>query len=481
MLPNLSSTTSWTVGRVLRRARQVLREEGLKSLWFKVLGEIGYRRVTLFVREFEEHPVEIVTRVPVQLDRLQPGEIDDYLALRPEGDPDDIRRRLAAGQICFTARVAGRLVHVCWIATGRARIAYLAREIQLAPDEVYSYESFTAPEFRGSHVAPARGAYMQQTMRRSGYRRAVAVVVPENKPAYRAVEKAGFHRVGMLRTFWIGKWRRNFGRVANARSIDSAYWDGVAQQSRSRSHYLDPFLGDLKRQAHLDLIARWGGVPKSGRVLKTDLFEEAQGLDAFLWKLRDGANVVIGMDISPALAAAARQRDPDRRAHYLAADARHLPFAAETIDLIVSPSTLDHFVNPTDLGNSLRELQRTLGWSGQLIVTLDNRQNIFDPLLRLIDRLGLVPYFLGRSYSVSQLRAELAAADLNTVETTAILHNPRLVATAGVAIANRVGWQPLIRFVHRALIAAQRLEHTRWRYRTGSFIAARARRKRSPA
>jgi hypothetical protein len=147
--------------------------------------------------------------------------------------------------------------------------------------------------------------------------------------------------------------------------------------------------------------------------------------------------------------------------------------------LIVSPSTLDHFVDPADLGNSLRELQRILRSSGQLIVTLDNRQNIFDPLLHLIDRLGLVPYYLGRSYSIRQLRAELESAELEVVETTAILHNPRLVATAGVAIANRVGWQPLIRLVRRALIAAQRLEHTRWRYRAGSFIAACARRKRS--
>ncbi len=147
----------------------------------------------------------------------------------------------------------------------------------------------------------------------------------------------------------------------------------------------------------------------------------------------------------------------------------------------MSPSTLDHFVDPADLGRSLRELRRALTADGQLIVTLDNRQNIFDPLLRLINRLGLIPYYMGRSYSIAELRAELQAADLEVIDTTAILHNPRLVATAGVALANRLGWKPLIRLVQHALIAAQRLEHTRWRYRSGSFIAARARRKRPAA
>ena len=32
----------------------------------------------------------------------------------------------------------------------------------------------------------------------------------------------------------------------------------------------------------------------------------------------------------------------------------------------------------------------------------------------------------------------------------------------------------MMRWVQRALLQAQRLEHTRWRYYTGSFVAAKA-------
>jgi SAM-dependent methyltransferase len=178
------------------------------------------------------------------------------------------------------------------------------------------------------------------------------------------------------------------------------------------------------------------------------------------------------MDVSPAVVLRAEQHDAGRRARYVAADVRRLPFADGSLSLIVSPSTLDHFPDPSDLGRSLRGLARVLEPGGRLIVTLDNRQNVFDPLLRLVVRMGWVPYYVGRSVRVDELRAELEQAGLEVRETTAILHNPRLVATAAVTIANRLRWPPLTRLVRRALVAAQRLGQTRWRYRSGSFVAA---------
>ena len=470
--------TGWTwrraLRRALRRAAQVLREEGAWSLCYRVLGETVYRRVVVFERRLDGPVVEVMPRLPVVLGLLQETEVDEYAALRPDSDPADVRRRLCRngnGQQCFTARHGGRLVHVCWVATGRAWIDYLDREVLLAPDEAYTYEAFTAPGFRGQNISPARSSYLQRTLRVAGYRRLLAVIMPENRPAFRPLEKAGYQRAGTLGYFQIGPCRRHFGRLDRT-DLGPAQWDDVAWRMGTDRHYLDPFLGEMKRQAHLDLIERWGGVRAQGCVLKTDLFEEALGPDAFLTDLDGG--LVVGMDVSPVIAGQAKQRDADQCAAYVAADVRRLPFAAGTFVLIVSPSTLDHFADPADLERSLRELGRCLEPNGRLIVTLDNRQNILDPLLRLAARAGRVPYYLGRSYRASELRAELEKAGFHVQETTAILHNPRLVATGTVAIANRLGWQPFTRWVRRAFIAAQRLEQTRWRYRTGSFVAAKA-------
>jgi SAM-dependent methyltransferase len=220
------------------------------------------------------------------------------------------------------------------------------------------------------------------------------------------------------------------------------------------------------------LIERWDGLPATGRVLKTDLFEEALGPDAYLSDLGQGGATVIGMDVSPTAAGKAQARFP--ACTMIAADARRLPFADGCFALIVSPSTLDHFPEPGDLTVSLRELARILEPGGRLIITLDNRQNIFDLLLRLADRVGLVPYYLGRSYTVRELCHEIEGAGLVVGDTTAILHNPRLTAVGAVALARKINWPRFTRLVQRTIVRAQGLEKRRWRYYTGSFVAVKA-------
>lgn len=256
----------------------------------------------------------------------------------------------------------------------------------------------------------------------------------------------------------------------------SARWNRV-QRIAGAPHYLDDFLGELKRRVHLELIERWGGLPATGRVLKTDLFEESIGPDAYLTTLAAKGAMAVGMDISPSVTQRARGRDATMIARYLSSDSRALPFANGSFTLIICPSTLDHFSDPRDLGRSLGELGRVLAPDGRIIVTLDNRQNVLDPLLRLVNRLGWTPYYLGRSYTVRELRKELEVAGFTVEDTTAILHNPRLVAVAAVTVARKLRWRPLMTLVQRALIAAQRLEHTRFRYYVGSFVAATATRR----
>ena len=479
----------WTLSRALRRAAEVTREEGLASLWYKILGETFYRRAVLIERPLDQPIQPVSPRVPVAISLLAENQVDEYCSFRPEADPAEMRQRLEAGRRCFVARHEGQIVHACWTMGGEAWIGYLDRRIRLAPGEVYICESFTDPEFRGQNIAPARVAWMAQYYKDAGYQRLVAIIMPENRAAFRPPEKVGFRPIGLMGYVKLGPWRHNFCQLnrgalppgGSPAGHGSAYWDRVAGEMGARSHYMDPFLGEMKRQAHLALIQRWGGVPATGRVLKTDLFEEAMGPDAILNELTPPDGAVIGMDISPTIVGQAQGRDSARRAVYVAADVRCLPFASGVFSLIVSPSTLDHFADPADLGCSLRELRRVLGPAGQLIVTLDNRQNVSDFLLRLVARLGWVRYYVGRSYRISTLRDELEAAGLRVQDTTAILHNPRLMAVAVVTLANIMGWRPFTALVHRALTAAQRLERTRWRYRTGSFVAARATRMIEPS
>ncbi len=253
--------------------------------------------------------------------------------------------------------------------------------------------------------------------------------------------------------------------------MSAGHWDRVAMRFAGRRHYLDGFLSEMKRRAYLELFERWAG-SSPRRVLKTDLFEEATDAGVLLDALAEHGAQVYGMDVSPTCARQAAARIEDARGKVLAGDARRLPFGAGSFDLVVSPSTLDHFPDPNDLGVSLREIARVLAPDGRLIITLDNRQNVTDWMLRLARRLGLVPYFLGRSYAVSELEAELERVGLEVSDTAAILHNPRLFAVGAVALARRLPFRGANAIVRSTLESMQRFGSTRWRFRTGSFVAA---------
>lgn len=171
--------------------------------------------------------------------------------------------------MCFVAWHEGQIIHATWVAFGHAWIAYLNREITLAPNEVYSYESFTVPAFRGQNVYGACLSYEQQVLKRAGYCRIVLAIMPENKAAFRPVEKAGFRPIGVIGYLRLGPWRCNFthlwpgvrplGQLSDPSGAD--YWDNVAQRMPTKAHYLDPFLCEMKKRAHLALIARWDAMP----------------------------------------------------------------------------------------------------------------------------------------------------------------------------------------------------------------------------
>ena len=199
--------------RAWRQVTEILRQEGPKSLWFKVLSATVYRRVMLLERPLDEPEAEITPRVPVDVSLLKETEIDEYMGLRPEADPAAVRRRFAGGQLCFAVRHRERLVSVAWVTTGRAWVDYLDREILLADDEVYPYESFTAPDMRGQNLASTRSTHMQRHFKDAGYRRVVVAVTPENTASLRHTVKVGYRPFGMMGYVKLGPWRHDFRHV----------------------------------------------------------------------------------------------------------------------------------------------------------------------------------------------------------------------------------------------------------------------------
>ncbi len=258
-----------------------------------------------------------------------------------------------------------------------------------------------------------------------------------------------------------------------ARADRARYWRGVREAWRTRQreelwrHFNDRVISQL--------VDRWlDGAPRE-LVLKTDLFEESSS-DGLCGALSHCGSRLAAVDLASVVVRDARRRHPQIEA--AVADVRLIPFADETFDLIVSPSTLDHFENLGEVRRALAELVRVLRPAGELMITFDNLDN---PILRLrswlpsrwLRALRLVPYEVGRSCGRRRLRWLLEEQGLEIREMTAVLHVPRLPAVAFARALSLSGPPVRERFMRWAG-AFERLETTPLQSLTGYFVAARA-------
>jgi SAM-dependent methyltransferase len=264
-------------------------------------------------------------------------------------------------------------------------------------------------------------------------------------------------------------------------SKEAEHWDKVAKGWFLKS-YANELLAEHKRKTYLGLIARWAKVTNNQRILKTDLFAEAFGPEQFLFDLAPVNNSIVAIDISREVVARAKRQARHHgmdTSKFFCCDVKRLPFQSESFDLVISDSTLDHFPEEADIVTALKELGRVLRVGGTLILTIDNKSNLTYPpyvFIRLWMKLGLSPYFIGRTLSLARLRHTLEEIGLSLEESTAILHYPHpdgLVRWLERSL-RRLSRGKLDNAIRKGLAWLERLEGRRTRYLTGRYIAVKA-------
>jgi ubiquinone/menaquinone biosynthesis C-methylase UbiE len=256
------------------------------------------------------------------------------------------------------------------------------------------------------------------------------------------------------------------------------YWDEIAENAAKRYEF-DELLAEQYQRVHLNLIARWADAKGTQRILKTDLFAEGlQPSRAFLWEMLKNNDNIVGIDISNEIASRAKSSAtrcaPGSSAEYINCDVRHLPFASNSFDLLISDSTLDHFRHEDEILAALSELSRVLKPGGALVITMDNKGNFTEPLFRLWVFLGLSYFFIGKTYSIKQLKQALAGVGLRVTDTTAIIHNPRFFTRKIIALLHKGNPNRFNRWIRKGLDILDSLEKRDTKYFTAQFIAARA-------
>lgn len=254
----------------------------------------------------------------------------------------------------------------------------------------------------------------------------------------------------------------------------ASYWEAVSTawqadhpQALWRAH---------SDAVNLGWLARSLPAGDLGRVLKTDLFDEAFG-DGLYPYLAGRAQAVTGIDLSAGTVAAACRRHTGLQG--VQADVRRLPFAGGAFDVVISDSTLDHFESGAEIGAALREIRRVLRPGGILLLTLDNAANPAIALrnalpYRLLHRLGILPYYVGATCGPRRLRAMLQAAGLQVHTVEAILHCPRVLAVPAAGLLHRHGSPRAQRRLLRLLRTWEGLGRCPTRFLTGHFVAAQA-------
>jgi ribosomal protein S18 acetylase RimI-like enzyme len=117
----------------------------------------------------------------------------DAVRLLDASDPsrtlEQVEERFRQGQMCFAAvNAEGRIVHTRWCAPAGASIGELSLDIQPSPGEIYVYDNYTRPEFRGLGAASELQVFVLEALASMGYSRIHAFVKGDNIPVLRAVK-----------------------------------------------------------------------------------------------------------------------------------------------------------------------------------------------------------------------------------------------------------------------------------------------------
>ncbi len=177
-----------------------MREEGPSSLYFKTLGELGYRRVIVFERDLTQRQKERAAPAGVRLELVCAANLADFSTLSGGCGEAEARRRLADGHIGLLGYFHGRPTHCSWLALGSQPVAidFLQIEVELAPRSAYTYEVYVDAACRGSGLARAGLEARVRLLRERGVERLIGVVMPENRDGWRHTLACGLRPVGRI-------------------------------------------------------------------------------------------------------------------------------------------------------------------------------------------------------------------------------------------------------------------------------------------
>jgi hypothetical protein len=201
-------------GGSLRRLFQITVRQGPVGLVARALALVGCRLLYWYVLPNLDEARPIEATVPIAVAELGPTDVAEYLAFRKGATPEQFRSRFERGCRCYVARADGTIVSATWIATQRGRLEAFQEDFELGPKQMYAFDSFTLPEYRGRRIQGAMFTHLYKHYVLAGIHQAVVLTGPENRGTMMSRGRSGFVRTGGIGRIALGswKWRFSWGR-----------------------------------------------------------------------------------------------------------------------------------------------------------------------------------------------------------------------------------------------------------------------------
>jgi hypothetical protein len=201
-------------GGSLRRILDIAVWQGPAGLAARALALVGCRVLYWYALPSLSGARRVEPTVPAAVAELEPSDSAAYLAFRRGATPEQFRSRFERGCRCFVARADGAIVSATWVATGRGRLETIKEDFELYPKQMYVFDSFTLPEYRGRRIQGAIFTEICKHYAARGIEQALSLTGPENIGTKMSRERSGFVRTGGIARIAIGplRWRFSWGR-----------------------------------------------------------------------------------------------------------------------------------------------------------------------------------------------------------------------------------------------------------------------------
>ena len=112
---------------------------------------------------------------------------------------------LDRGDRCLIQTIGGRLAGIVWLSTAPVVEIHPGIRLTLPGDVVYTYRSWTAPEFRGLGLQGRRHLAVLESLGAEGRSRLLCYCAGANLASLRGVRKSGCRPIGRIRSSRIGR------------------------------------------------------------------------------------------------------------------------------------------------------------------------------------------------------------------------------------------------------------------------------------